>query len=337
MAKLTKDGLARLISLIKASLSSKMDKTDPTATGTMVVEGAGWFKTGLKVGGDTQDSDEAVSVALMTDIPDIPEANAVDSGKAIVVGTDGSYVLGEAGSSTTVDDTLSADSTNPVQNKVVKAALDDKAATDHSHTEYAVADHTHNNYALTTHSHAEYVTANHNHNASDINAGVLSVAQGGTGNSSVDTAPTSGSSKMVTSGGVYTALTGKSNSDHTHSYAGSSSAGGAAISANKVNNALTIQGNGTSLGTFDGSNATTVNLTYSNVGAAAASHSHNYASSDHTHTAANIYAGTFAGAVVANPSDLTTAQVRNSVATQTDPGAGATSTYPDGTEINVYE
>lgn len=26
-----------------------------------------------------------------------------------------------------------------------------------------------------------------------------------------------------------------------------------------------------------------------------------------------------------------------SVATTTDPGAGATSTYPDGTEINVYE
>jgi len=36
--------------------------------------------------------------------------------------------------------------------------------------------------------------------------GVLPVANGGTGASTVDTAPTSGSSRMVTSGGVYTAM-----------------------------------------------------------------------------------------------------------------------------------
>lgn len=39
---------------------------------------------------------------------------------------------------------------------------------------------------------------------------------------------------------------------------------------------LTIQANGSSLGTYDGSSAKTFNLTYSNVGAAAASHSHSY-------------------------------------------------------------
>lgn len=39
--------------------------------------------------------------------------------------------------------------------------------------------------------------------------GVLPVANGGTGSSSVDTTPTSGSTKMVTSGGVHTALSGK--------------------------------------------------------------------------------------------------------------------------------
>lgn len=335
MAKLTKDGLARLISLIKASLSGKMDKTDPTATGTMAVEGTGWFKNGLKVGGEAQDSDEAVSVALVTDIPDVPEATTADSGKAIVVGTDGSYVLGEAGSSITVDDALSADSENPVQNKIVKAALDEKAATGHTHTEYAVADHTHSNYALTTHNHTEYATTSHSHSAGDITTGILPVGMGGTGNSSVDTSPTSGSSKMVTSGGVYTALSGKSDSGHTHSYAGSSSAGGAATSANKVNNTLTIQGNGTSLGTFDGSSATTVNLTYSNVGAAAASHSHNYASSGHTHTAANIYAGTFGGQVIANATavaTLGTAQVRNIIIADSLPSG----TFADGTICLVY-
>jgi hypothetical protein len=41
-------------------------------------------------------------------------------------------------------------------------------------------------------------------------------------------------------------------------------------------NALTIQANGTTLVTYDGSSALTANLTYSNVGAAAASHTHDY-------------------------------------------------------------
>lgn len=43
-------------------------------------------------------------------------------------------------------------------------------------------------------------------NASQITGGVLPVARGGTGSGTVDSAPTSGSTKMVTSGGVYTAL-----------------------------------------------------------------------------------------------------------------------------------
>lgn len=44
-------------------------------------------------------------------------------------------------------------------------------------------------------------------------------------------------------------------------------------------NAITIQGNGTTIDTYDGSAAKTINITPSNIGAAAASH---------THTAANI-------------------------------------------------
>ena len=46
---------------------------------------------------------------------------------------------------------------------------------------------------------------------------VIPVANGGTGNSSVDTTPTQNSTKMVTSGGVYTALSGKAASSHNHS------------------------------------------------------------------------------------------------------------------------
>ena len=54
----------------------------------------------------------------------------------------------------------------------------------------------------------------HSHSATEITSGTLPVARGGTGNTSVDTAPTSGSTKMVTSGGVYTALSGKAASTH---------------------------------------------------------------------------------------------------------------------------
>lgn len=54
---------------------------------------------------------------------------------------------------------------------------------------------------------------------------------------------------------------------HTHNYAGSSSAGGAATSANKVNAALTINLNGTSQGAWDGSSAKSISITAASVGA----------------------------------------------------------------------
>lgn len=73
-------------------------------------------------------------------------------------------------------------------------------------------------------------------------------------------------------------------SDHTHSpqvnVTGSSgSCTGNSATASKLNNSLTIQGNGTSLGSFDGSSAKIINITSSNVGAASSSHTHNYAGS----------------------------------------------------------
>lgn len=72
------------------------------------------------------------------------------------------------------------------------------------------------------------------------------------------------------------AAIGASASSHTHNYAGSSSSGGAATSANKVNSSLTIQLNGTSQGAWDGSSNKTINITPSSIGAAPSSHSHNY-------------------------------------------------------------
>ena len=72
------------------------------------------------------------------------------------------------------------------------------------------------------------------------------------------------------------AAIGASASGHTHNYAGSSSSGGAATSANKVNSSLTIQLNGTSQGAWDGSANKTINITPSSIGAAASGHTHNY-------------------------------------------------------------
>ena len=51
-----------------------------------------------------------------------------------------------------------------------------------------------------------YAAASHNHSAANITSGTLAVAHGGTGQTSVDTTPTSGSKKMCTSGGIYTAI-----------------------------------------------------------------------------------------------------------------------------------
>ena len=62
-------------------------------------------------------------------------------------------------------------------------------------------------------------------------------------------------------------IDGKAASGHTHNYAGSSSAGGAATSANKVNAALTINLNGTSQGAWDGSSAKSISITAASVGA----------------------------------------------------------------------
>ena len=72
-------------------------------------------------------------------------------------------------------------------------------------------------------------------------------------------------------------LANKSDTGHTHNYAGSSSAGGAATSANKVNQNLIVKLNsgtteGTNLFTFNGSAAKTINITPSGIGAANASH-----------------------------------------------------------------
>ena len=75
----------------------------------------------------------------------------------------------------------------------LQTAIDGKAASNHNHdSTYSKTNHTHSGYASSTHNHdtvysktdhthTQYAASSHKHNASDINAGTLSVARGGTG------------------------------------------------------------------------------------------------------------------------------------------------------------
>lgn len=72
---------------------------------TLDWDGLGWFAGGLKVGGASQDDENAVEVALKTDIPNLPTPSAADSGNALTVQPDGSWGLSPAsGAMTVVDD-----------------------------------------------------------------------------------------------------------------------------------------------------------------------------------------------------------------------------------------
>lgn len=74
---------------------------------------------------------------------------------------------------TIVDSTLSSTSVNAIQNKAVKTALDDKAASSHTHP---TAQITGLDAAL-----AGKAPSSHNHSADNITSGVLPVGRGGTG------------------------------------------------------------------------------------------------------------------------------------------------------------
>ena len=80
---------------------------------------------------------------------------------------------------------------------------------------------------------------------------------------------------------ITAASIGAVSGSHTHNYAGSSSAGGPAnsVKANMVVKLNSGTTEGTNMFTFNGSAAKTVNITASSIGAAATTHTHNYAGS----------------------------------------------------------
>ena len=86
----------------------------------------------------------------------------------------------------------------------------------------------------------------------------------GANKTTVDSALSSTSTNPVQNKVINNALSGKANTNHTHNYAGSSSAGGAATSANKLTTARTVSG-GTDIilnYSYDGSANSSANIGY---------------------------------------------------------------------------
>ena len=157
--------------------------------------------------------------------------------------------------------------------------------------------------------------SSHTHTASEV-TGLAAVATSGkysdlSGKPTVDSALSSTSTNAIQNKVVNTALAGKAPSSHTHNYAGSTSAGGAANTATKLATARTIRTNlaSTSTASFDGSanitpgvtgilpvanggtGATTAAAARTNLGAAASSHTH--AASEVTGLAAVATSGSY--------------------------------------------
>ena len=237
---------------------------------------------------------------------------ATTSANGLMSSTDKSKLDGIAAGAnkTTVDSSISDTSTNPIQNKVIKSYVDTKVAdivdsapeTLNTLKELSTALGNDPNFATTiateigTKANASDLTA-HIGDATHITAaertawnaksnlalGTTSATafRGDYGNiaythSQAAHAPSDAQKNAdITKAEIEEKLIGNITT-HTHNYAGSSSAGGAATSANKVNASLVVKLNGgstegTNLFTFNGSAAKNINITPSSIGAATTS------------------------------------------------------------------
>lgn len=159
----------------------------------------------------------------------------------------------------------------------LQSALDGKAATSHgTHVSYSttapVMDGTASVGTASTVARSDHKHPTDTSRASQSDLDALETVVSGKANSSH-------THTIANITNLQSTLDGKASSSHTHNYAGSSSVGGAATSANKVNSSITIQLNGgstegTNKFTFDGSAAKSMNITPSGIGAAASSHTH---------------------------------------------------------------
>lgn len=115
---------------------------------------------------------------------------------------------------TVVDSALSSSSTNPVQNKVVKGALDGKANSSHSHS---ITDVTNLQSSLDSKAGTSIATTSANGLMSSTDKNKLDGIAIGATKVTVDTSLSGSSTNPVQNKVVNNALNGKANSSHNHS------------------------------------------------------------------------------------------------------------------------
>lgn len=201
--------------------------------------------------GEYKSDVDLTNYVKFTDIASTSKAGAMST--AMVTKLNG---IEEGANKTVVDSSLSANSTNPVQNKVVKAALDGKAASGHTHQNLTIKfnsgttegtnQFTYNGGTAKsvniTPSSIGAATSGHNHNANYVSSVTVS-----------------GNNLVVNKNG--------SNTNLTIPFATNSTNATNATTANKVANAFTVKVNtpstateGTNTYTFNGSAAKTLNI-----------------------------------------------------------------------------
>lgn len=213
--------------VVKAEIDSKALNVTDTGSGNLSISSLGY-------------SPVTTNSVYISDFTDTDTASVDGSGNAISTqstGSDGVSTRAAAASGSnvtlksiyfndlgvtykipdavTVDDALSSSSTNPVQNKVINTALAGKTDLSASGASSLINKLSTGNSTPsdTDYFISQYVgggTANTNYYRrpiSTLNTYIKSKA---------DKTPTSGSTNLVTSGAVYTALSGKASSTHTH-------------------------------------------------------------------------------------------------------------------------
>ena len=157
----------------------------------------------------------------------MPAANSQNAGQIVLyTGTTGTYVQGKyyvsngsswvlsaaSPGSITIDSALSSTSTNPVQNKVIQAALNGKLGKTETAAK-ATADADGNTISTTYLKQTD--AANAYATKSEVSSGYATKTEltnglaGKQNTLTLDSTPTSGSSNPVTSGGVYSAINTK--------------------------------------------------------------------------------------------------------------------------------
>ena len=241
---LDKAGLTTLWTKIKTTFALKShthkkseitDLTIPTVNNPTITINQG----GVKKGSFSLNQSGAATIDLTDN--DTTYSTATQSANGLMSASDKKRLDGiaEGANKITVDESLSSTSTNPVQNKVIKSALDGKAGSSHSHSSLTNSSGRIFNVptggsggeqktlVITDDLNAyqpagNYANASHEHPISDITGlyneltGMTYVTDSSDNSVQLETYGDGNSFSIPTKGYVDSALNGKSNLDHNH-------------------------------------------------------------------------------------------------------------------------